>query len=167
VLWHSDKPFYQKQVCEKISELFNLIGAESDKQTWFTNFIYVFNLHWDKVDNYRIDKYLMMLRIQLRVLLTFLKDKNYSKPQIKWFSEQMRSAFINAEMVSGPVSRGIPLHISDIFLQELNLVDGDKISHMNLQAILDPFLESVSKSENQILLVRLVEKVFMPLLEGN
>ena len=32
------------------------------KKEWFSQFVYIFNLNWDKIDNYRIDKYLMFLR---------------------------------------------------------------------------------------------------------
>ena len=44
---------------------------------WFEAFIYIFNLHWDKVDNYRIDKYLMFLRFQFNGVLLFLKSNKY------------------------------------------------------------------------------------------
>lgn len=36
-------------------------GAQ--KQEWFQAFLYIFNLHWNKVDNFRIDKFLMFLRL--------------------------------------------------------------------------------------------------------
>jgi len=36
-------------------------GIQRQKE-WFEAFFYIANLHWDKVDNYRIDKFLMFLR---------------------------------------------------------------------------------------------------------
>ena len=35
--------------------------SERQKQ-WFEAALYIFNKHWDKVDNFRIDKYLMLVR---------------------------------------------------------------------------------------------------------
>ena len=65
VFWHSDKPLYQRDLSEKIAALFSDLSTHGNlhkQRQWFEAFIYVFNLHWDKVDNYRIDKFLMILR---------------------------------------------------------------------------------------------------------
>ncbi len=50
---------------------------------WFENFLYIFNTHWDKVDNFRIDKYLMFLRFHFREVLKFMKEGQYAN--IEWF----------------------------------------------------------------------------------
>jgi hypothetical protein len=54
-----------------------------------------------------------------------------------------------------------------VFLSELNKVDALEISYKNLAAILDPFLYSVANCRNKILVQRIVDKIFMPLLENN
>jgi hypothetical protein len=65
------------------------------------------------------------------------------------------------------VSKGIPLQISDVFLQELNKVDKDGISLENLSSILEPFLYAMANCKNRILLDRISEKIFTPILENN
>jgi len=57
--------------------------------------------------------------------------------------------------------------VSDIFLQELNKSDALGISYVALTAILEPFLYSVANCRNKILIQRIVEKIFTPLLENN
>ena len=42
---------------------------------WFEAFLYIFNKHWNIVDNFRIDKYLMFLRLQLSSMFSFLKHQ--------------------------------------------------------------------------------------------
>lgn len=54
-----------------------------------------------------------------------------------------------------------------MFLEELNNVDGLEISTVNLSNLLDPFLLSLSTCENVILVQRIKEKIFLPLLENN
>jgi ribosomal RNA-processing protein 1 len=63
MIWHSDKPLYQKECCEKIAEIMSKIDGQENKQNWFEAFLYIFNSHWDRVDNFRIDKYLMFIRM--------------------------------------------------------------------------------------------------------
>ena len=80
-----------------------------------------------------------------------------------WFTEQMKHLYAEENFVS----KGIPLQISDVFLQELNKVDAEGISYLNLATLLEPFLYALGNCSNTILLQRLREKVFAPLLENN
>lgn len=89
--WHSDKLAYQSEVAQKIAKLFTLIGEKhgiEKQKEWFEQFLYIFNLHWDKVDNYRIDKYLMFIRFQLHEVLHFLKKHEYDREKVlNWFNQ--------------------------------------------------------------------------------
>lgn len=64
-------------------------------------------------------------------------------------------------------SKGIPLQVCDVFLQELNRSDSLNISLQDLSSMLDPFLKAVATCSNRILVNRILEKVFEPLLENN
>jgi len=64
-------------------------------------------------------------------------------------------------------SKGIPLQVCDVFLEELNDVDSQEISYVNLALLLDPFLKALASSSNVILKMRLKEKIFLPILENN
>lgn len=165
--WHSDKLPYQSELAQKIAKLFTLIGEKlglEKQKEWFEQFLYIFNLHWDKVDNYRIDKYLMFIRFQLHEVLHFLKKHDYAKETVlDWFNEQMKGLFLN----ENEMSKGIPLQVCDTFLQELNKVDAENISFASIAALLEPFLHTMANMKNTILLDRLEEKIFSPLLDNN
>ena len=73
MFWHADKPLYQNQTSLKISTILEGLGQkenrkisveESDKrqQAWFDAFLYIMNKNWDQVDNFRIDKFLALIR---------------------------------------------------------------------------------------------------------
>ena len=80
MIWHSDKSLYQRECCEKIANIMDGLGDVERKKEWFTQFLYIFNLNWDKIDNYRIDKYLMFLRFQFKQLLKFLQKNQKDAP---------------------------------------------------------------------------------------
>lgn len=65
------------------------------------------------------------------------------------------------------ISKGIPLQVSDIFLQELNKADAKDISYTNLATILEPFLFAVANCRNKILVQRIIDRIFLPILENN
>lgn len=62
-----------------------MFETPEQKMEWFDNFLYIFNSHWDRVDNYRIDKYLMFLRFMFSQALKFLKDGGYIKAHLEWY----------------------------------------------------------------------------------
>ena len=63
VFWHSDKSVYQRETSLKISKIMEGIKDGERKQQWFLACLYILNKHWDKVDNFRIDKFLALLRL--------------------------------------------------------------------------------------------------------
>ena len=111
------------------------------KKNWFENFLYIFNMHWDKVDNFRIDKYLMFLRFQIFQVLTFLKDTAYDRKLMKWYKKLIFKLFTDQQMAK--TASGIPLQICDIFVQEMNKVDASA-SLETLADLLEPFLKSLA-----------------------
>nr|AAF25621.1 unknown protein [Sterkiella nova] len=218
VYWHSDKLQYQRQCAEKISTIFSLIAksqnitpqeADNRMRQWFEAFLYIFNMHWDKVDNFRIDKYLMFIRLHIYELLVFLKKRDYTTEvgnlkvlrnflqlnkkeklsflsllnlflsssrscvqlifiqDLDWFQNTVMQQVFKDDSAGSLVSKGIPLQVCDVFLQELNRSDSLNISLSNLSSMLDPFLKAIATCSNRILVNRILEKVFEPLLENN
>lgn len=56
---------------------------------WFDAFLYIFSKHWNRVDNFRIDKFLMILRLHLSEVMKFLKESNYEKSNVEWFNNMI------------------------------------------------------------------------------
>jgi len=49
----------------------------------------------------------------------------------------------------------------------LNKVDSEDISFMNLSSILEPFLYAMARCRNRVLVDRIKERIFIPILENN
>lgn len=132
------------------------------KKQWFQAFLYIFNKHWNIVDNFRIDKYLMFLRFQFSALFEFLKQGAYSDDDISWIS-----GLLTDLMADSTTALGIPLQICDVYLPELCKTDGKDISFETIARLLQPFLHTAATSKCKILTERIREKVFNTLLESN
>ena len=48
------------------------------KKAWFEASLYILNKHWHKVDNFRIDKFLALLRHMFSQVLIFIKAGGYA-----------------------------------------------------------------------------------------
>lgn len=163
MFWHSDKPTYQRDTAVKITQIMKGLGDSRDRQKqWFQAFLYIFNKHWNIVDNFRIDKYLMFLRLQFSALFDFLKDGGYSEDDLAWIS-----GLLSGLMGDNTTALGIPLQICDVYLPELCKTDGQDIAFETLARLLHPFLHTAATSGCKILTERIREKVFNTLLESN
>ena len=138
------------------------LGSKEHKQEWFKACLYILNKHWDKVDNFRIDKFLALLRHMFSQCMTFLKENDYSQDLVEWFQ-----ALLNKVFNDSISAQGISLHIADIFVPELGKIDQDGISLEQIAKLIQPFLTALAKSGQAILRERIVERIFEPLLESN
>ena len=68
MMWHADKTAYQRDVCQKVSSIMRHLEPER-KVEWFSEFLYIFNKHWNKIDNFRLDKFLVLVRMQVHELI--------------------------------------------------------------------------------------------------
>lgn len=95
MFWHSDKSLYQRDTSLKISNLLVSLGHTengwSDRQKqWFEACLYIMNKHWDKVDNFRIDKFLMLIRAMFNCSFQIFKVTGYKAHDLKWFDSLLQ-----------------------------------------------------------------------------
>lgn len=101
--------------------------------------MYILNKHWDKVDNFRIDKFLALLRNMFSQVLAFLKETNYDQSHIDWLTGMLEKLFLdNLSAV------GICLQITDVFIPELGKIDKDGISLDQIGSLLKPFMKALA-----------------------
>lgn len=53
--------------------------------------MYIFNKHWNKVDNFRIDKYLLLIRRMFNAIISVLKNNKYDEEFMTWFHDQIKN----------------------------------------------------------------------------
>lgn len=107
---------------------------EMRKTEWFEQFLYIINKHWNRVDNFRIDKFLALIRFYFNALLEFLIK---APKHIEWYQRIMFNYFLKTEDNSTAV--GIALQICDVLVCELNKVASD-LSLDKIAQLLEPFL---------------------------
>lgn len=93
------------------------------KQQWFQACLYILNKHWDKIDNFRIDKFLALLRHMFAQVLGYLKSTGYEHGPVQWLQGLLQKLFM--DQLS---AQGVALQICDVFIPELGKVDKDGIS---------------------------------------
>ena len=101
MFWHADKSQYQRETSLKIASIMNMLSGDTmqevneRKKAWFEASLYIMNKHWHKVDNFRIDKYLALIRHMFSELLTFMKEGGYTKEDKDWLKQLLMKTMLD------------------------------------------------------------------------
>jgi ribosomal RNA-processing protein 1 len=152
-MWHADKTLYQREVGLKMSQIMNLLpddGTDTpQKMKWFNAFIYIFSKWWNKIDNFRLDKYLLFLRFMINECFKWMKAQKYDQNLTSWFCKSIDDILKAGDTVNA--SAGVSLQICDVIVVELGKIAADTISMDQIAIFLAPFLSMLSTSASFVL----------------
>jgi ribosomal RNA-processing protein 1 len=124
---------------------------------------------WLGIDQWRKDKYMMLVRRFLRQTLDFERRRDWADAQrlADLFSECVvsstsRSSFSAVSHV--PCDLEFRLHFVDVFLEELAKVGGEEMSQSVIRAFLKPFIDELKVGRESRLSTHIEERIFHHLM---
>ena len=163
--YHSDKPKYQDALSTKIVNFMNLIEEEEKKQIWNKYFFRWMWFHWNRIDGWRINKYLALIRKQLVAVFKHIN--------IIWDSNPLHAkvyidSLYDEALKEKDVPLGVGMQIADVYIEEISKnFDKDKLSHQRIVQLLHPLLKGLGTAYQFALFKRIKDSVFNKLLETN
>lgn len=110
--WMSDKRPVQQELAVGIALLINRI-PEKRTVLWMEAFWQTMKVHWEKVDKHRVDKFMLLLRINLAEMFQVLRVKAWSTTSV----EELGNTFTGGKSHSQGI--GLLLQFCNIFWDEL------------------------------------------------
>ncbi|XP_055389795.1 ribosomal RNA processing protein 1 homolog [Condylostylus longicornis] len=156
--WMSDKPLVQEDLADQFG---TLIGCFKDLKTslkFFNAFMKTMCTHWFGLDQWRLDKFMMLTRRMLRHTLMAIKKHNWPEEHIQDFN------FYLAESVLDNDVTGMIMHLVEIFMDELAKVSNGKISATAVGEFTKPFIIFLAKQRDSKILGEVRNKIFYHLL---
>ena len=89
------------------------------------------------------------------------KKTEYQSADLFWFSKLIKEWFLGVN-----TAQGLLLQITDVFIPEMGKVN-NKISLNDLAQLLEPFLHAMANTRSIIMLERIKDSIFTPLLQSN
>lgn len=178
-LYNTDKPIVQEEFSRDISKLTTYFKDYKDSLMFIKCFFIILQKHWDYIDKYRVDKFYSLVRKMLNSSFQILKKRNAQHEEGS--EEEEARLALNEQIYSGLVkifkstvlntssdsttnTNGVLLHFADIYLEELFKVTQGHMEPINLTKILLPFVNFLTKSEDDVSCKRIKERVFDRLL---
>ncbi|XP_035171813.1 ribosomal RNA processing protein 1 homolog B [Oxyura jamaicensis] len=156
-MWMQDKPLLQEELANNISQLIHVIQSTEARHLFIQTFWQTMSREWNGLDNLRLDKYYMLIRLILRQSFEVLKRNGWD--------ESLRELLLQLLMkeVMDPDSNtpsGIKFHLIDIYLQELAKVGAKELTADQNLKFIEPFCKFVAKSKDPSMMHAVASGIF-------
>ncbi|NXL95332.1 RRP1B protein, partial [Alectura lathami] len=141
-MWMQDKPLLQEELANNISQLIHVIQNTEAQHLFIRTFWQTMSREWNGIDNLRLDKYYMLIRMILRQSFEVLKRNDWN--------ERLLLQLLMKEVMDPDSSapKGIKFHFIDIYLQELAKVGAKELTADQNLKFIEPFCKFVAKSKD-------------------
>lgn len=158
-MWMSDKPLNQENIANKIASLLHSFNQFESTLQFFAMFLKTMALEWNGIDQWRIDKFMMLVRKVTRELIKIIKERQWSEDDINQLSKRL-----NETVLSGSAPRGLFMHFTELFFEEVGKISDGQIQPEQVTYLVKPFALYVASQSDFKLIQFAVKNVFNYLL---
>ena len=145
-MWYCDRSKAQERLSENLGSLYSDCISSELFNVFTLAFWEIIIIEWKNLDQWRLDKFYLLIRRILRHNFKFLKKQNWDEKLVnEWVEVLNKSALSGADNVS----MALPYHLCDIFIDELQLIMFEEI-----QEEIDEFDEENSKKKKKTELLK-------------
>ncbi|KAJ6638831.1 Ribosomal RNA processing protein 1 like [Pseudolycoriella hygida] len=158
-MWLSDKPSAQEKLAENLASLLHCFDREDASIEFFGAFLKIMASEWFGVDQWRIDKMMMLVRRVTRQCFVVLYRRKWDKTLIKQFNEHVEKILMDKSSCAGFL-----MHFTDIYLDEIAKVTNGKISKSRVTLLIQPFMMCVAINRDGSIVSHTIKNIFDALL---
>ncbi|NXQ31437.1 RRP1B protein, partial [Alaudala cheleensis] len=161
-MWMQDKPLLQEELAANISQLIHVFQNTEARHLFLQTFWQTMNREWNGIDNLRLDKYYMLMRLILRQSFEVLKRSDWDEGLIEPLLQLLMKEVMDPESNS---PTGIKFHFIDIYLDELAKVGAKELTADQNLKFIEPFCKLAAKSKDRRVLHAVATGVFEMILD--
>lgn len=160
-MWMSDKPLPQENLATKIAGLVNSFDKIEVSFQFFAGFLKTMANEWNGIDQWRIDKFMMLVRRVTREVIRIVQQSGWSEEVIEQLNETLKNTILSNDNMP---PRGLFMHFTELFFEEVAKVSDGNIEPEHITKLLEPFMYYVASHGDYKLIQFVVRNVFNHLL---
>lgn len=118
-MWFCDRPRAQERLAESLGSLYSEVVLKEQFANFLEAFWIIIIKEWPNIDQWRIDKYYLLIRRVLRHSFKFLSIHNWDKKVLAQFISVLERTVLSGEK---SISAALPYHLCDIYIDELEKI---------------------------------------------
>ncbi|NXJ11074.1 RRP1B protein, partial [Odontophorus gujanensis] len=156
-MWMQDKPLLQEELANNISQLIHVIQNTEAQHLFIRTFWQTMSREWNGIDNLRLDKYYMLIRMILRQSFEVLKRSDWDESLRELLLQLLMKEVMDPD---NNAPKGIKFHFIDIYLQELAQVGAKELTADQNLKFIEPFCNFVAKSKDPSVMHAVASGIF-------
>lgn len=156
----SDKPLPQESLANKMASLLNCFDRIDDSLQFYAMFLKTMSVEWNGIDQWRIDKFMMLVRKMTREMLRIIETNSWSESAIEKLAIKLNETVLGSDNVP----RGLFMHFTELFFEEVGKISSGEIESESITNLLKPFMYYVASQTDYKLIQFVVRNVFNYLL---
>lgn len=167
--WHSDKVPVQQELAERLSKLVSELKPLNVAVTFWETFLETMAREWSSIDRLRLDKFMSLVRIFIHACLVRCCNEDWHPDVVVPLWELLGRMLLQVDN-AGHVMTGLTLHITHVFVDELEQVCikveepgqdlPDTIPADVLSYFVDPFKFLLCTCSSMAVVERVVDSVY-------
>lgn len=159
-MWMSDKPLIQENLADEIASLVQCFDDLSIAVQYFGAFLETMSIEWFGIDNWRIDKFMMLVRRCTRQMLLMLHEAGWPKQHVETLMKSVDQFLLNSEKCPF----GLTKHFGDLLLEEVAKVSEGDIDAEIIHTIVETYAIRLLSTNDMRLIKHITSSVFHSLL---
>lgn len=159
-MWMSDKPLVQEDHALKMAHVLHKFDNIEASIRFFGAFLSTMANEWNGIDQWRIEKFMMLVRKVTRELFYALQTYEWNVEAIALLNKILGDTILGTRHVP----RGLFMHFAELYMEELAKVSEGQITTDRVSLLLRPFMLFVAKQTDYKQIQFVVRSVFNHLL---
>lgn len=159
-MWMSDKPLTQEKLADDLANLVHCFENSKISVQFFGSFLITMAREWFGIDQWRMDKFMMLVRRVLRQILFKLAADGWSNECIEDFGKCLGCTIYDEQ--KSPI--GLIMHFNDIYLEEIAKVSEESLESETVHGLIEPCIIFFAKSKDLRLIKHTKRNIFYKLL---
>lgn len=158
-MWMSDKPLIQEELAESLSKIVHCFEDKDVIMLYTKCALNTLGTEWFGIDQYRLDKFAMLVRRIIRQTYQVCKAKVWDMEWITDLSQLLEELLLNPKL-----SIGFKMHIIELFWEELSKVScGDLLENV-ITVLIKPFIEYLVRLDDERHIKHTMRHIFRHLI---
>lgn len=158
-MWMSDKPLPQEQLANNIATLVQAFEQPAVAVEFFGAFLQTMSAEWFGIDQWRIDKFMMLVRRCARQMLVLVHQHSWPLELVELLNSQLSQSVLRSS-----ASIGFFMHFTELWLEEVAKVTQGELPVEAVTCLLQPFGAYLGRPRDAKLCRHVVKHVFNYLL---
>ncbi|XP_032691284.1 ribosomal RNA processing protein 1 homolog isoform X2 [Odontomachus brunneus] len=158
-MWMSDKMLIQEELAESLSKIVHCFNSKDTIMLYTACALKTLATEWFGIDQYRLDKFYMLVRKILRQTFIVCKDKAWDMHWTKEISQIFEKLFLCPK-----TNLGFSLHVTEIYLEELAKVSDGEVPKEAVSEFIRPFVIYLVTTKDERQMNHIMKHIFRYLI---